>query len=384
MTNGAELGRQVRDLGSALIASREENEAARDEAVRKHEDLVRLHHAMELAECREQTTAAENRALSEKIAARRIDCDREQKLVLAERLKWDRRLADLQAEIKSGQTRWRADLDDAQMRFDDELRELRNEIARRRDEAEHMDRERDLARSQVQELVRDQESLTQTLAAIEAARQVAAQQFQAEIARLAAELAEAEGRHESGVLRGEELFREVEELRAELDRQRSEPMSGLPAGRVPVVEILTVKARTDEGWPDHHPSGRFRAAVSSSSPQDEESSHAASGRLGLIGVGTSLQPSCFAEEPVSEAFPSDADLSLVRAQVAMLNKLLSTEKSSGHVLIYQKRLVEFSQKIREASRLTSNLASEVEQTRQRDQMQYHQYLLRRAVEIEKP
>ena len=67
-----------------------------------------------------------------------------------------------------------------------------------------------------------------------------------------------------------------------------------------------------------------------------------------------------------------------------MNGLLSSEQSLGQVLIYQQRLTEFSQKIREASRLATNLANEVEQSRRRDEMQFHMYLVRRAEEIDKP
>jgi hypothetical protein len=82
------------------------------------------------------------------------------------------------------------------------------------------------------------------------------------------------------------------------------------------------------------------------------------------------------------AFPSDADLALVRGQIELLNELLRPKPAAGQVLIYQRRLSEFTQKMREASRLATHLSSEVELSRQRDQMQYHLYLFRRAEEIE--
>jgi hypothetical protein len=72
-----------------------------------------------------------------------------------------------------------------------------------------------------------------------------------------------------------------------------------------------------------------------------------------------------------------------RAQVEVLSKLLETGPCSGQVLIYQQRLTEFAQKIREASRLATSLAGEVEQARRRDEMQFHMYLVRRAEEIDK-
>jgi hypothetical protein len=67
----------------------------------------------------------------------------------------------------------------------------------------------------------------------------------------------------------------------------------------------------------------------------------------------------------------------------MLSGLLSPEQSSGPVLIYQHHLAEFARKIRQASRLTTDLVNEIEQSRRRDQMQFHMYILRRAEEIEK-
>jgi hypothetical protein len=89
-------------------------------------------------------------------------------------------------------------------------------------------------------------------------------------------------------------------------------------------------------------------------------------------------------ESPSLAFPSDADLALVRGQIQLLNQLLQPKQAAGQVLIYQRRLSEFTQKMREASRLATHLASEVELSRERDRMQYHLYLLRRAEEIDKP
>jgi hypothetical protein len=85
-----------------------------------------------------------------------------------------------------------------------------------------------------------------------------------------------------------------------------------------------------------------------------------------------------------KAFPGDVDLALVRGQVEMLTALLDTQHAAGKIIIYHKRLLEFSQKIREASRLATELANEVEQSRRRDEMQFHMYLLRRAEEIDKP
>jgi len=83
-------------------------------------------------------------------------------------------------------------------------------------------------------------------------------------------------------------------------------------------------------------------------------------------------------------FPGDADLALVQGQVETLNELLNPALWSGQVLIQQQRLAEFSQKMREASRLAAHLASAVEQSRKQDELQFHLYLMRRAQEIEQP
>jgi hypothetical protein len=107
-------------------------------------------------------------------------------------------------------------------------------------------------------------------------------------------------------------------------------------------------------------------------------------RLPLPGGGASLLAVYLPDDPPSNEFPSDVDLALVQAQVEMLNRLLSTEQSAGHVLIYQQRLAEFCHKMREASRLATNLANEVVQSSLQDKMQFHMYLVRRAEEIEKP
>jgi hypothetical protein len=206
--------------------------------------------------------------------------------------------------------------------------------------------------------------------------------LQAEIERLGAEWAEAECRHDAVVRRSEELARTIAELRDERDRHRSNCGSTTSAARVPAVEVTMTRARTDEGWADHHPSERFRAVVTTSVPHDGGPA-ARSEWLPKLRSVTSSPFSVPEEEASKRTFPREADLALVRAQVDVLNELLRTGPATGHVLIYQQRLIEFALKIREASRLASSLANEVEQTRQRDEMQYHMYLLRRAGEIDK-
>jgi hypothetical protein len=210
------------------------------------------------------------------------------------------------------------------------------------------------------------------------------EQLQAEIARLSAERDEAECRHDSAVRRSEELARTIVELRDERDRHESayDPTPSSASARVTAVELTVANARTDEGWADHRPSERFRAVVTSSAPPNGEP------RAGSEWLPKLRNVRCSpfvgqGEETVERTFPREADLALVRAQVQILEQLLRTGPSSEHVLIYQRRLMEFALRIREASRLATSLASEVEQTRRRDEMQYHMYLVRRAGEIDK-
>ena len=128
------------------------------------------------------------------------------------------------------------------------------------------------------------------------------------------------------------------------------------------VEPAVGRPRLDEGWTTHSGSVGFRGTLSSAHPQNQDSREI-SLRQPMQTGATSRRSAYLAEESPSVEFPSDVDLGLVRAQVEMLNGLLSTAQSSGHVLIYQQRLAEFAQKIREASRLATNLANEVEQSR---------------------
>jgi hypothetical protein len=183
------------------------------------------------------------------------------------------------------------------------------------------------------------------------------------------------------------LCEQVAQLQAEIARlcaERDESAYGpTPASaRVPAVERTAARARTDEGWADHRPSERFRAVVTSSAPPNGELS-AGSESLPKLRTVPCFPFFASEEETTERTFPREADLALVQAQVQILEQLLRTGPSTGHVLIYQRRLMEFALRIREASRLASSLASEVEQTRRRDEMQYHMYLVRRAGEIDK-
>jgi hypothetical protein len=208
------------------------------------------------------------------------------------------------------------------------------------------------------------------------------EQLQAELVRLGAERAGAECRHEAVLRRSEELAQTIAELRGERDHHGSAGGQTPSGARVPAVEITTGKARTDEGWADHHPSERFRAAVTSSMPPDGGTPARSEWLPKLRSTASSPFP-VLEDETLERAFPREADLALVRAQVEVLNQLLRAGPATGHVLIYQQRLTQFVQKIREASRLASSLASAVEQSRRRDEMQYHMYLVRRAGEIDK-
>jgi hypothetical protein len=210
------------------------------------------------------------------------------------------------------------------------------------------------------------------------------EQLQAEIVRLSAERDEAECRHDSAVRRSEELARTILELRDERDRHESayDPTPSSASARVSAVELTAAKARTDEGWAEHRPSDRFRAVVTSSAPPNCEPP-AGSDWLPKLRTVPCSPFVIQGEETAERTFPREADLALVRAQVQILEQLLRTGPSTGHVLIYQRRLMEFALRIREASRLASSLASAVEQARRRDEMQYHMYLVRRAGEIDR-
>ena len=383
LATSAELQQQLRALESVLIAAREEARTAREEAVREHQDLIQLRPELERLRRLEQAATAESHTLGEQLRARQIDSEREQQRALAERQESLQRLADLQAELESQQIHWQAVLDEARGQFDDQLRALRHENELGRNEAEILRRERDLARSEFQGLVQHQELLAQTLAMVEAAHEIAREQACAESARRDAALAEAEERNKASAIHSDELHQELVELRAELDRLRLEASAAPTNGKVHAVEAAVGRPRLDEGWTTHRGSECYRGTLSSCLSQNQDA-RTISERPLMLNSGTSRHSVYLPEESPSREFPSDVDLGLVRAQVELLNGLLSTEQSSGQVLIYQQRLAEFAQKIREASRLATNLTNEVEQSRRRDEMQFHMYLVRRAEEIEKP
>jgi hypothetical protein len=208
------------------------------------------------------------------------------------------------------------------------------------------------------------------------------EQLRAEIARLAAERAEAEWRHDAAVRRSEELAPAMAEPRDE--RGRNRPKCGLTASasRVPAVEITMAKAPTEEGWAEHQATERFPAAVRFSADGEPADW---SERLPKLGPHTSAPISGPGDEPETpqRTFPGEADLALVGAQLDILDQLLRNGPSTEHLLIDQQRLTEFVLKIREASRLARRLASVLEQSRRRDEMEYHLYLFRRAGEIDK-
>jgi chromosome segregation ATPase len=379
----AELQQQLRALESVLSGAREDAKAAREEVRRKHQDHVQLRLDLERAQRLEQATAGENRALCEQARVRQVESEREQQRALAERQELHQRLTALQAELESEQTQGRAVLDEARRQFLEQLRALHEKNELSRSETERMRRERDLARSELQGLAQNQELLDQTLAMVEAAHESAQEQARAESARWEAALAEAEGRNESISIRCDEQDQELQELRAELDRLRMEPAAVPTNGRGHAVEAAVGRPRLDESWTTHRGSEGYRGTLSSCLSQNPDA-WTNSERPLMLNSGTSRHSAYLPEESPSREFPSDVDLGLVRAQVEMLNGLLSTEQSAGQVLIYQQRLAEFALKIREASRLATNLANEVEQSRRRDEMQFHMYLVRRAEEIEKP
>ena len=175
----------------------------------------------------------------------------------------------MQSELESQQTHWQAVLDESRRQFLDELRELRHENELWRNEAKRVCRERDLARSEFQGLIQNQELLAQTLAMAEAAHEMAQKQSRDEIARDTA-LAEAEGRYESSAIRSDELDQEIVELRAELDRLRMDPGAPLTNGKVHVVEAAG-RPRLDESWTTHRGSECFRGTLSSCLPQNQDS-----------------------------------------------------------------------------------------------------------------
>jgi hypothetical protein len=190
---------------------------------------------------------------------------------------------------------------------------------------------------------------------------------------LASELEERQKAWEQLGVERDRLSEQVEQLQAEVTRLRAE--------RAEADCRHDAVVRRDGGLADYHPSERFRAAVISSVPSDG-GPPTRSEWLPQLRSLTASPVAVPGDDPPERTFPREADLALVRAQVEVLNQLLSSGPSTGHVLIYQKRLTEFTLKIREASRLASSLASEVERTRQRDEMQYHMYLVRRAGEID--
>jgi DNA repair exonuclease SbcCD ATPase subunit len=377
------LGEQLRALETALGLSQQQTETARDEARVARDEVIALHRTLEQIERREQTALAANGVLQEQIRALEGEAERVRRSAEKERREYDSQRAALLAEAREQQARWESDSENAQVRFSGALDALRVESEEWRTAAELLRQDRDRARGEVEALVENLESQARARATIDAARDQIQAQLEAEIARQSAALAEAECRHEAVVRRSEELAQTIEELRALQDERESECGPAPSCAWVPAVEVTTVKARTDEGWADHHPSERFRAAVTSSAPPDGGGPSGRSDWLPKLRSVTALPCSALGDETSERTFPRDADLALVRAQVEILDQLLRTERSMGHVLIYQQRLTEFALKLREASRLASSLASEVEQTRRRDEMQYHMYLLRRAGEIDK-
>ena len=178
---GAELLQQLGALETALTAARLEAETVRDETHRERHDLVRLRQDLERMQRLEQATAAENRTLGEQIRTHRIESERERQLVEAERLEFGQRLAALQAELESREAHWQAVLEETRRVSLDELRELRRENQRGCTEAELVRRERDLARSELEGLAQDQELLAHTLAMVEAAHEMAQEQSRAEL-----------------------------------------------------------------------------------------------------------------------------------------------------------------------------------------------------------
>lgn len=406
--NVAALGQRIRDLESDLIASVGESDQARDEARRHSEDLILLRRELERTRGELRAASEQDGELRAQIRAHRVEAERRRQDHESECMESRRKLAALQAEIDARQEEWRewrGDLDEARRRFDRDLRRLREQDDRRRDEADLLRQERDDALRDVRRLVQDRESMDRAFGEIEASREEAEQQSRAEIARLTAGLAEADRRHESIASLNEELSGEVAGLRAELDRlrvgrgtpdqQHQDPATRLPGGaggtemtvvagrwRVRSAETNGASTRAEGEWTDRQRPGSRGVDAEDNGPM--EGGRARPGPLPARDVGASSLAPFHPGEPPSMAFPSDADLAFVRGQVELLGGLLGPGPSSRHVLVYQQRLAEFSRKIREASRLATDLVNEVERSRRLDEMQFHMYLLRRAEEIERP
>ena len=226
------------------------------------------------------------------------------------------------------------------------------------------------------------EDVVESLGSVRDALREQVERLRAEIARLAAERAEAEWPHDAAVRRSKELAPALAGLHDERGLHRPECGRTASASRVPAVEITIAKARTEEGWADHPPAERFPAAVTFSA--DGEPAAWSECPPKLEAPTSSPIPGPGVEAETSErTFPRESDLALVGAQLEMLDQLLRTGPSTGHVLIDQRRLTEFVLMIRKARRLASSLARVVEQTRRRDEIEYHRYLIRRAGEIKK-
>jgi hypothetical protein len=150
-------------------------------------------------------------------------------------------------------------------------------------------------------------------------------QLQAEIARLAAERAEAEWRHDAVVRRSEELARMLVELRDERDLHRPKCGQTASSARVPAAEITMAEARTDEDRADHHLTERFRAAGTFSAPPDGEPAAWSEWLPKLASVTSSPFPGPGEDAETSERrFPREADLALVGDQAEILDQLLRT------------------------------------------------------------
>ena len=179
-----------------------------------------------------------------------------------------------------------------------------------------MRRERDVARSEFQRLVQNQELLAQTLALAEAAHEMAQEQSRAEIARRDTALAEAEQRYESSAIKSESSTRRSGNFGPSwfaCGWNRAPPPTN---GRVHAGEAAAGRARLDEGWTSHPGSECYRGARPSCLPQNQDS-QAISERPLMLNSGTSRLSVYLPEEPPSREFPSDVDLGLVRAQVEL-------------------------------------------------------------------
>jgi hypothetical protein len=398
---GAELSLRIKEQDSELSTAAEALAVACNESQRRQEEGDRLRNDLDQALKREWAAGERYRALNDQLEVEQFEAQRHRQVASAERLEYQARVVGLHEEIEALQKQSRTELEETRRRYLDELAELREENQQESVRGKLLLEERNLVQSEIERLIQERDDLIRRIPEIEADRERAATQSQAENARLGEALAAAERHQVETAGRNQELTLEIVALEIERDRLRIE-LQSRPQPREDVSDNLsegeasetnigrgesvsagttTVPASAEE---DNNRSDPDRVEVDLESLEAYETelctvSDQLPARNGMWSSRSQHAP----QASPAVAFPSEADLALVRGQIELLNELLRPEQAAGQVLIYQRRLSEFTQKMREASRLATHLASEVELSRQRDQMQYHLYLLRRAEEIEK-